>query len=170
MVAPANFELASGAITTARAALDTLDWDEDTTRLAELWIEWFYCKMCAHGVCRMKFEDLVSTYSTSVFGWNPLGRPHTCNSSATARGTPHNPSRIQAISTTSPTTKNQPSDSARPRSSSRASTTARSCGTSLPAHIAGFAILRPKRGPRRRGSRWRTQSAWTSTAYSLIWR
>jgi len=62
MVAPANFELGSGAIATARAVLDALDWDEDTNRLTDLRHKWFCCNICAHGICEMTFKDLVSTY------------------------------------------------------------------------------------------------------------
>ena len=62
MVSTANFELASGAIATARAALKALDLDEETTSFTNLRSKWFRCKMCAHGVREMMFEDLVSTY------------------------------------------------------------------------------------------------------------
>ncbi len=105
MVGTANFELAAGAIATARAALNALHWDEETTRFTNLRSKWFRCKMCAYGVCEINFEDLVSTYQ-SIQPWvEPLGRPHTCNSSATARDTPHNPSRTQVITTTGPNTR-----------------------------------------------------------------
>ncbi|SRR5258706_3655046 len=61
MVGTANFELAAGAITTARAALNALRWDEETTRFTNLRSKWFRCKMCAYGVPEMVYEDLVST-------------------------------------------------------------------------------------------------------------
>jgi len=155
MFAIANFELALGAIATAHAAMNALDRDEDTTRLTDLGSKWFRCKMCAHGVREMVFEDLVSTCSLSqplVEHSGPTATAHI-HSSATARGTPRNPSRMQVITTTSPNTRNRPNDCARSQSSGQACTTVRSYGTSLPVRIAGFTILRPKRGPSRRGSK-----------------
>ena len=65
MVATANFELALGAIATARAALKALDLDEDTTSFTTIRSNWFRCNLCAHGVREMMFEDLVSTYHLS---------------------------------------------------------------------------------------------------------
>ena len=65
MVATANFKLAPGPIATARAVLDALNWDEDTSRLADLMSKWFRCNMCTYGVCEMTFKDLVSTYKSS---------------------------------------------------------------------------------------------------------
>jgi hypothetical protein len=61
MFATANFELALGAIATARAALAALGRDEDSMSIINLRSKWFRCKMCAHGIREMVFEDLVST-------------------------------------------------------------------------------------------------------------
>lgn len=69
----ANFELALGAIATARAALDAVDLAEDTMTITTLKSKWFRCKMCGHGIREMVFEDLVSTCPN--LWWNALGRP-----------------------------------------------------------------------------------------------
>jgi len=64
ILAIANFELASNAIATARAALDALGRAGDKTSFTDLRSNWFLCKMCPYGVRDMVFEDLVSTCGT----------------------------------------------------------------------------------------------------------
>ena len=71
MVGTANFELAVGAIATARAALNALHWDEETTKFTNLKSKWFRCRMCAYGVRELMIEDLVSTYQSRVEPFGP---------------------------------------------------------------------------------------------------
>jgi hypothetical protein len=74
MLVTANFELASKAITIARAAVGALEREEETTRFTELQNEWFRCGMCPPGVHDLVFEDLVSMWH-SVLGGRPRANP-----------------------------------------------------------------------------------------------
>ena len=72
MVVIANFELASNAIATTRAALDALGRAEDVTSPINLSGEWFRCELCPYGVRDVVFEDLVSSCDRFNRWWNSL--------------------------------------------------------------------------------------------------
>lgn len=66
MVETASLELAPGPVAMARAALNALHWDEETTSLTNLRSKWFRCRMFAYGAREMMIEDLVSAYQSRV--------------------------------------------------------------------------------------------------------